>query len=48
MFRPLEIAYDFVGVSRASIESGPRNIWRYRGLLPVPSNVADTPTPSRA
>ncbi|MFA1551906.1 threonine synthase [Actinomadura chokoriensis] len=42
-FGPLEIAYDFGGVTRASIESGPRNIWRYRGLLPVPSNVADTP-----
>src|SRR5690606_1078908 len=42
-FGPLEIAYDFQGVTRASIESGPRNIWRYRGLLPVPSTVADTP-----
>lgn len=42
-FGPLEIAYDFGGVTRASIESGPRNIWRYRGLLPVPSNIADTP-----
>ncbi|MFB4311921.1 threonine synthase [Actinomadura sp. GTD37] len=42
-FGPLEIAYDFQGVTRAAIESGPRNIWRYRGLLPVPSNVADTP-----
>jgi threonine synthase len=42
-FGPLEIAYDFQGVSRESIESGPRNIWRYRGLLPVPANVADTP-----
>ncbi|NKZ08863.1 threonine synthase [Actinomadura latina] len=42
-FGPLEIAYDFQGVTRDSIESGPRNIWRYRGLLPVPSNVADTP-----
>jgi threonine synthase len=42
-FGPLEIAYDFQGVSRAAIESGPRNIWRYRGLLPVPSGVADTP-----
>ena len=42
-FGPLEIAYDFTGVTRASIEAGPRNIWRYRGLLPVPSNVQDTP-----
>ncbi|MFF4242272.1 threonine synthase [Actinomadura geliboluensis] len=42
-FGPLEIAYDFQGVTRESIASGPRNIWRYRGLLPVPANVADTP-----
>ncbi|MGI5417242.1 threonine synthase [Actinomadura luteofluorescens] len=42
-FGPLEIAYDFAGVTREAIESGPRNIWRYRGLLPVPPNVADTP-----
>ncbi|RFS81009.1 threonine synthase [Actinomadura spongiicola] len=42
-FGPLEIAYDFGGVTRADIEAGPHNIWRYRALLPVPSNVADTP-----
>jgi threonine synthase len=30
-------------VSRASIEAGPRSIWRYRDLLPVPANVAETP-----
>ncbi|HEY8479220.1 MAG TPA: threonine synthase [Spirillospora sp.] len=42
-FGPLEIAYDFGDVTRADIESGPRNIWRYRRLLPVPSTVADTP-----
>ncbi|ACY96392.1 MULTISPECIES: threonine synthase [Thermomonospora] len=42
-FGPLEIAYDFAGVTRESIESGPRNIWRYRGLLPVPANVESTP-----
>ncbi|MBO2454782.1 threonine synthase [Actinomadura barringtoniae] len=42
-FGPLEIKYDFANVTRASIESGPSNIWRYRGLLPVPENVADTP-----
>ncbi|TDB84582.1 threonine synthase [Actinomadura sp. KC216] len=42
-FGPLEIAYDFGAVTRASIESGPRNIWRYRGLLPVPSAITDTP-----
>ncbi|POM25625.1 Threonine synthase [Actinomadura rubteroloni] len=42
-FGPLEIEYDFGGLTRADIESGPANIWRYRGLLPVPANVADTP-----
>ncbi|MBW8487320.1 threonine synthase [Actinomadura sp. PM05-2] len=42
-FGPLEISYDFADVTRASIEAGPRNIWRYRGLLPVPGNVTDTP-----
>jgi threonine synthase len=42
-FGPLEITYDFGAVSRADIEAGPRNIWRYRGLLPVPSYVTETP-----
>jgi len=42
-FGPLEISYDFGSITKADIEAGPRNIWRYRGLLPVPSNVADTP-----
>jgi threonine synthase len=42
-FGPLEISYDFGDVSRADIEAGPRSIWRYRRLLPVPANVADTP-----
>ena len=42
-FGPLEVSYDHAGVTREQIESGPRNIWRYRGLLPVPSNVVDTP-----
>jgi threonine synthase len=42
-FGPLEISYDFGAVSREQIESGPRNIWRYRGLLPVPADVAETP-----
>ena len=38
-FGPLEVAYDYdaIGkvVSRESIESGPRSIWRYDELLPV-------------
>ena len=42
-FGPLEITYDFSAVTRTDIEAGPRNIWRYRGLLPVPSHVAETP-----
>ncbi|GAA4609284.1 threonine synthase [Actinoallomurus liliacearum] len=42
-FGPLEVSYDHTGVTREQIESGPRNIWRYRGLLPVPTNVIDTP-----
>ncbi|WP_067491848.1 threonine synthase [Actinomadura hibisca] len=42
-FGPLEISYDFGNITRADIEAGPRNIWRYRGLLPVPGDIADTP-----
>ncbi|MCW2916236.1 MAG: threonine synthase [Actinomycetia bacterium] len=42
-FGPLEISYDFGGITRADIEAGPSNIWRYKGLLPVPTNVAETP-----
>jgi threonine synthase len=42
-FGPLEVAYDFGRVTRESIEAGPRNIWRYQDLLPVPSTVRDTP-----
>ncbi|GAA2216377.1 threonine synthase [Nonomuraea monospora] len=42
-FGPLEAAYDFGDVTRAQIESGPANIWRYRSLLPVPADVASKP-----
>ena len=42
-FGPLEVAYDFGTITRERIESGPRSIWRYRDLLPVPENVADIP-----
>src|SRR4051794_26404499 len=42
-FGPLEVTYDYSVVSRERIEAGPRNIWRYRDLLPVPSNVIGTP-----
>jgi threonine synthase len=37
-FGPLEVGYDdsiLASVTRAQIEAGPRNIWRYAGLLPV-------------
>ncbi|WP_019819284.1 threonine synthase [Saccharomonospora saliphila] len=42
-FSPLEVAYDFGRVRREDIESGPANIWRYKKLLPVPSNVERIP-----
>src|SRR6478609_4676542 len=42
-FGPLEIAYDFGDVTRASIEAGPKSIWRYRHLLPVPTTVTEHP-----
>jgi len=37
-FGPLEIAYDDAvlrSVTREQIEAGPKNIWRYAGLLPA-------------
>src|SRR5205085_2120565 len=42
---PLEVAYDFGTVTRESIEAGPKSIWRYRHLLPVPSDVQSHPNP---
>ena len=42
-FGPLEVAYDFAEVSRRQIEAGPKSIWRYASLLPVPTNVAEHP-----
>jgi len=42
-FGPLEVAYDFGPVTRERIAAGPRSIWRYRDLLPVPAEVASTP-----
>ena len=42
-FGPLEVAYDFGSVTRAQIEAGPRNIWRYQPLLPVPTDIARSP-----
>ena len=42
-FGPLEIAYDFPAVTREEIEAGPPNIWRYKALLPVPSDIEQSP-----
>jgi threonine synthase len=42
-FGPLEVAYDFGPITRSEIESGPPSIWRYRKLLPVPSDVDEHP-----
>jgi threonine synthase len=42
-FGPLEVAYDFPTVRREDIEAGPKSIWRYRNLLPVPTTVRDHP-----
>ncbi|MFZ0162317.1 MAG: pyridoxal-phosphate dependent enzyme, partial [Trebonia sp.] len=43
-FGPLEVIYDFPRLTRADIEAGPHNIWRYAQLLPVPRNIASRPT----
>ncbi len=42
-FGPLEVAYDFPAVTRAEIEAGPSNIWRYKALLPVPEDIEGSP-----
>jgi threonine synthase len=42
-FGPLEVRYDLPRVTREQIEAGPRNIWRYADLLPVPPDVAGRP-----
>src|SRR5918998_4293040 len=42
-FGPLEVAYDYPQVTRAEIEAGPRNMWRYKALLPVPSDIEQSP-----
>ncbi len=48
-FGPLEVTYDYNTlrrtVTRASIQSGPNSIWRYRSFLPVATeNVIDVGT----
>jgi threonine synthase len=42
-FGPLEVIYNLPRLTRADIEAGPANIWRYASLLPVPADVAATP-----
>jgi threonine synthase len=42
-FGPLEIGYEFPKVTREQIEAGPKNIWRYQQLLPVPSDITSSP-----
>jgi len=42
-FGPLEVRYDFPALSRAAVEAGPPNIWRYASLLPVRADVAAGP-----
>jgi threonine synthase len=43
-FGPLEVRYDFPRLTRADIQAGPQNIWRYAPLLPVPADIASRPT----
>jgi threonine synthase len=43
-FGPLEVSYDFPRLTRADIEAGPLNIWRYAQLLPVPQDIMSRPT----
>ncbi len=38
-FGPLEVGYDFPTVTREQIEAGPKSIWRYAPLLPVPADI---------
>ncbi|MEO0048998.1 MAG: hypothetical protein RL556_330 [Actinomycetota bacterium] len=42
-FGPLEVKYEFGTVTREQIEAGPRSIWRYAALLPVPQDEANRP-----
>nr|MBA3233003.1 pyridoxal-phosphate dependent enzyme [Propionibacteriales bacterium] len=42
-FGPLEVGYDFPTITRERIETGPKNIWRYRDLLPVRPDIATIP-----
>ena len=39
-FGPLEVGYAFPTITREQIEAGPKSIWRYAPLLPVPADIA--------
>jgi threonine synthase len=39
-FGPLEVGYAYPRITRAQIEAGPKSIWRYQALLPVPADIA--------
>ncbi len=41
-FGPLEIGYEFPRLTREQIEAGPKNIWRYQPLLPVPADITSS------
>jgi threonine synthase len=41
-FGPLQVGYDFPAVTRAQIAAGPRSIWRYQPLLPVPVDITSS------
>jgi threonine synthase len=43
-FGPLEVGYDFPALTRSAITAGPASIWRYASLLPVPADVAASPS----
>jgi threonine synthase len=42
-FGPLEVQYDFTGVTRDLIEAGPQSLWRYAPLLPVAEYASTEP-----
>ena len=42
-FGPLEVGYEYPTITREQIGAGPKNIWRYQPLLPVPVDVASFP-----
>ena len=39
-FGPLEVGYAHPKITREQIEAGPKSIWRYQPLLPVPADIA--------